>query len=376
MVKRKKLGLIFEYQERWIGGTYYVLNIIHALNTLDESIKPEITIISAKKEDFDYVKLATKYPFLSFIKLRKKRKIDSLIKIYKKLKYIYKAQTIDVDFDMVFPNPDEHYIIKNDTSKCYWIADFQEDHLPELFSEDDIVERKQHQIKIAVTAKKLILSSNDALQDYKRLYPFSKNNPLVLPFAVSNRIYSKIDFKVLQNKFKTRKSYFFCANQFWIHKNHIVVLEAVKKLKADGIDIQVLFSGKDHDYRQPDLLDNLKKFVTDNNLIDNIKFLGFIDRNEMLNLMKYSEAVIQPSLFEGWSTVNEDAKSLGKYIIASDLNVNKEQLQNNFSIFKAIDSDSLTETIKNFIKTPPVWVETDYEENTKDLESPSKILLI
>lgn len=365
MAKRKKLGLIFEYQERWIGGTYYVLNIIHALNTLDESIKPEITIISAKKEDFDYVKLATKYPFLSFIKLRKKRKIDSLIKIYKKLKYIYKAQTIDVDFDMVFPNPDEHYIIKNDTSKCYWIADFQEDHLPELFSEDDIVERKQHQIKIAVTAKKLILSSNDALQDYKRLYPFSKNNPLVLPFAVSNRIYSKIDFKVLQNKFKTRKSYFFCANQFWIHKNHIVVLEAVKKLKADGIDIQVLFSGKDHDYRQPDLLDNLKKFVTDNNLIDNIKFLGFIDRNEMLNLMKYSEAVIQPSLFEGWSTVNEDAKSLGKYIIASDLNVNKEQLQNNFSIFKATDSDSLTETIKNFIKTPPVWVETDYEENIK-----------
>ena len=174
MVKRKKLGLIFEYQERWIGGTYYVLNIIHALNTLDESIKPEITIISAKKEDFDYVKLATKYPFLSFIKLRKKRKIDSLIKIYKKLKYIYKAQTIDVDFDMVFPNPDEHYIIKNDTSKCYWIADFQEDHLPELFSEDDIVERKQHQIKIAVTAKKLILSSNDALQDYKRLTHFPR----------------------------------------------------------------------------------------------------------------------------------------------------------------------------------------------------------
>ena len=49
-------------------------------------------------------------------------------------------------------------------------------------------------------------------------------------------------------------------------------------------------------------------------------------RAEQLLLMKYAQAVIQPSLFEGWSTVIEDAISLQVPVIASNLPVNIEQL--------------------------------------------------
>ncbi len=365
MIRRKKLGLVFEYDERWIGGTYYVLNIIHALNTLDKSKKPEITIISVKDKSFAYVKKTTQYPFLSFIKVRRKRRRDSLVTAFSNLEYVFKPQTIKPEFDMVFPNPAENYVIKNEASKCYWIADFQEDHLPELFSEDDIVARKQYQLKIAIKAQRLILSSNDALQDYERLYPFAKVNPLLLPFAVSNINFSPVELELLQNQFAVNDHFFFCANQFWSHKNHIVVLEAVNRLKKEGTDIQVLFSGKDHDYRNSDILNNLKKYVRDNNLSEHIVFLGFIDRNDMLNLMSNAAAVIQPSLFEGWSTVNEDAKSLGKYIIASDINIHKEQLQSNYSLFKSGDHINLAEAIKDFMNVPPEMVETDYQENIK-----------
>lgn len=365
MVRRKKLGLLFSYEERWIGGTYYLLNIVHALNTLDETIKPEITILSSKKEDFEYVQSETGYPFLGFLKIRRKSKIDSLTRIYKKLKYVYKAQVIDPDLDMIFPNPEEHYIIKNDEAKCYWIADFQEETLPELFPIRDIVNRKQDQIKVALTAKKIILSSFDALNIYQSLYPFANNTPLVLQFAVSNKVFSLLDFGFLQEKYKVKEGFFFCANQFWIHKNHMLLLEAVKKLKAGGLNIQVLFSGKDHDYRQTGLLDKLKRYVHENNLSEHVSFLGFIDRNEMLNLMHYSAAVIQPSLSEGWSTVVEDAKSLGKFVIASDLELHKEQLQYNFTLFKARESDSLAAAIKNFVEEPPELVETDYQENIR-----------
>ncbi len=40
------------------------------------------------------------------------------------------------------------------------------------------------------------------------------------------------------------------------------------------------------------------------------RFLGFIDRGEQLQLMKNSIAIVQPSLFEGWSTVVEDTKAM------------------------------------------------------------------
>lgn len=365
MVRRKKLGLLFSYEESWIGGTYYILNIVHALNTLDETRKPEVTILSSKEEDFDYVQSETGYPFLGFLKIKRKRRIDSLIKIYKKIKYLYKAQVIDPDLDMIFPNPEEHYIIENDEAKCYWIPDFQEENLPELFPIRDIVNRKQDQIKVALTAKKLILSSYDALNTYQSLYPFARNTPLVLQFAVSNKVFSLLDYDLLQKKYRLKEGFFFCANQFWIHKNHMLLLEAVKKLKAGGLDVQVLFSGKDHDYRGTGLLDKLKQYVLENDLSEHVSFLGFIDRNEMLNLMHYSAAVIQPSLSEGWSTVVEDAKSLGKFVIASDLELHKEQLQNNFTLFKARESDSLVAAIKNFVEEPPELVDTDYQENIR-----------
>ena len=49
--------------------------------------------------------------------------------------------------------------------------------------------------------------------------------------------------------------------------------------------------------------------------------------------MQGSLAIVQPSLFEGWSTVVEDAKALNKLLIVSNIEVHKEQLQNSAAIF-------------------------------------------
>ena len=50
--------------------------------------------------------------------------------------------------------------------------------------------------------------------------------------------------------------------------------------------------------------------------------------------MRRSLAVIQPSLFEGWSTVVEDARVLGKTILLSDISVHKEQNSPSTIFFK------------------------------------------
>ena len=51
--------------------------------------------------------------------------------------------------------------------------------------------------------------------------------------------------------------------------------------------------------------------------------------------MKNAKAIIQPSLFEGWSTVIEDARSLQVPVIATDLTVNIEQLGDKGKYFSA-----------------------------------------
>ena len=61
--------------------------------------------------------------------------------------------------------------------------------------------------------------------------------------------------------------------------------------------------------------------------------------------MRRSLAVIQPSLFEGWSTVLEDARALGKVVLASDIAVHREQNPPGVHFFDKGSPGALAEAI-------------------------------
>ena len=66
--------------------------------------------------------------------------------------------------------------------------------------------------------------------------------------------------------------------------------------------------------------------------------------------MRKSIAVIQPSLFEGWSTIVEECRSIGKKIILSDLNVHKEQNFSESIFFKRNSYEDLSSKILSSYK--------------------------
>jgi glycosyltransferase involved in cell wall biosynthesis len=189
-------------------------------------------------------------------------------------------------------------------------------------------------------------------------------NPVyILPFAVTHPRFDHVLLKDIQVKYHVDRPYFFCPNQVWAHKNHLLVLKAVKLLAEAESDVLVLFSGKEKDHRNPALFGDLQKFIKENNLSSHVRFLGFIDRTDQLALMRYARCVIQPSLFEGWSTVVEDAKAMGQYILASNLPVHREQLKENVTFFDPADPAGLMELMKNYSgeqRRPPSH---DYREN-------------
>jgi glycosyltransferase involved in cell wall biosynthesis len=55
--------------------------------------------------------------------------------------------------------------------------------------------------------------------------------------------------------------------------------------------------------------------------------------------------VVQPSRFEGWSALIEDAQSIGKPIIASDISIHREQDPPDTTFFSENDPESLAATI-------------------------------
>jgi glycosyltransferase involved in cell wall biosynthesis len=187
-----------------------------------------------------------------------------------------------------------------------------------------------------------------------------------MPFAVTLPPDWSIDVNLVRKKFDLEGDYFICSNQFWAHKNHLTVLKALKKMIQSRKGVSVIFTGKPYDNRNPDYYPSLVSWIKDQGLEGSARFIGFIERKEQLTLMKNSLAVIQPSLFEGWSTVVEDAKALGVPILVSDIPVHREQLPDGYPFFfRAEDDNSLAGLMARFPLGITFSYDLDYSESIR-----------
>jgi glycosyltransferase involved in cell wall biosynthesis len=366
-LRRKKLGVIFSNNIQWIGGTYYIINLIHALSYLEEAIKPELVILSNQK-DYNYLLTQVNYPFISY-ELLDENPQNNIGIIINKVSIRILGRKLFVrrmknNVDGIFPFEKNNYFNNISLEKqIYWIPDFQDKQLPHFFTSEDLEKRDKRNSWIAYYSKKLVVSSESVLRDLEEFYPKYKTQVQVVHFAVTHPKYEQLDIDQLKSEYSLPNDYFFAPNQFWAHKNQITIIKAVAELKQQGIDIVVAFSGKENDNRNPEYFPNLKKLVEENNLEENIKFLGFLDREVQLQLMNHSKAIIQPSLFEGWSTVIEDAMAMNQTIIASDLEVNEEQLGDNGIYFDRLNSEELADILKDF---KPSKMKYDYHLKLKE----------
>ena len=133
------------------------------------------------------------------------------------------------------------------------------------------------------------------------------------------------------------------SNQYWKHKNHFICVEAIKILRDSGIDVKLYFTGGSS--HTSNIMFNLKKYIDDNNLSNDIIFTGFISTEELIALIGRSVALINPSLFEGWNTSVELAKNLNTQLILSDIPVHREQCKNSF-FFDPRKSQALADGMK------------------------------
>jgi glycosyltransferase involved in cell wall biosynthesis len=380
MAKRRRVGLFFIYDESWAGGFYYLLNIILSFNHLSENDKPTLVIFYGEKSLIEKIK-DTKYPFLEFLPYNKP--FTFIERVYAKFKWIFTKKYFESQYsggmaDFIFPMGTAAYINNGSLRrirKVYWIPDFQHKHLPHFFSAEEIAQRDRTFSEIAGLKETLVLSSQDAKADFLRHYPANQNKVVVVPFASVLPAFEHNDIQDLLKRYSIRQPYFMAPNQFWAHKNHVVLLKAAVILKEKGLDFQIVFTGKETDYRNADYVPFLKEFVRDNGLGSVIKFLGFIERSHQLQLMKHALVIVQPSLFEGWSTVVEDTKALNQGLILSDLRVHREQCGNSALYFEPTDEKQLAECMGQYLHGDfSNRISANYEERI--LEFAQKILIL
>ena len=155
----------------------------------------------------------------------------------------------------------------------------------------------------------------------------------------------------LKKKYRFKKNYFFLPNQYWIHKNHILILKILKEIKNKfNKDMLVLSSGIFYDYRHPDHARFIKEYIRKNNLEKNYKILGVVPFKDLMSLMYNSIAIINPSKSEGWSSTVEQAKSMGKMVLLSNLKVHKEQNPKRSFYFNSNSTEGLKKEMVKLYK--------------------------
>ncbi len=235
--------------------------------------------------------------------------------------------------DVVFENA-RFFGHKFKTPAMAWIPDLQHRFMPHLFSLRGRLHRELG-FRAQSTGRRItLLSSLTARNEYRRFYPSSGKEAEVAQFAPLvdvEDVFARRDSA--RERHNIPPLFFYVPNQFWAHKNHSILLAALVELKRQGQleDIPpIIMSGPTVDNRDPGRFENFMSDVDDQGLTPWIRHLGMIPMQDVLALNANAHAVINPSLFEGWASSVEEAKSLGSRLILSDISVHREQAEDAF----------------------------------------------
>lgn len=351
MIEPLQIGLMMQGSRDWIGGTEYIKNLILALGSLPDEIRStfELSLICSKSIDTDLHNQIS--PYLDRIYYLEGDLKPATIANRLRWKLIrtffdladprLDAFVKKVNFDFVYP-----YLTQGKRQlSCHsaaWIPDLQYKYLPQFFSTKELQIREQTCSKIAKYAKTVVLSSQSAASDLQKFYPNLEQNRQILSFKSSSLPeWYQPNPQQIQAKYSLGDRFFLISNQFWQHKNHLTVFAALKILKAQAIYPTIVCTGLIYDRRQPDYGNTIVQAIQDLEIQQQVHLLNLIPKIDQVQLIRRCLAVIQPSLFEGWSTIVEEARVLGKPIILSDLPVHLEQNPPNSAFFERNSPESL-----------------------------------
>jgi glycosyltransferase involved in cell wall biosynthesis len=290
----------------WLGGQYYLENLALALKRLGDAERPDVLVNGAATLPAGTAEVVDGVP---------------------------------ADATVVFPNWG-----LGDTgsvAQMHWIPDLQHRALPENFSRLGRLRRDIGYQRLIRRARAVIVSSNAVADAVRSAYPRSRPKLRVLHFrTVVTDDVTATDPRDVVERSDLPDRFVLLPNQFWSHKNHATAFGAL-----DQLELPIVCTGEPTDYRRPHYAEALLEEVHRAGYGDRVRVLGVVPRSDYLQLVRAASVVLQPSLFEGWSSIVEDARAFGKPIALSDIDVHREQDPERGFFFSPRDAQALAKAV-------------------------------
>jgi glycosyltransferase involved in cell wall biosynthesis len=356
-----KIGLVMQGGAGWMGGAEYIKNLALALAAAEKEEPQDVSVSVITGHPIEEAWRTELSRVARVIDLPPRRR-DLLGQLLKSGNRIFanaiRAAALDFVFPLTYDN--QHNLGVSlplgarfaSTRWAGWIPDFQHRHLPALFSPAEILKRDRGIAALAREARCIVFSSEASAADYRTFCPEGAARAEVLRFCTApSPDWLAGDPPAVQARYHLPERFFLISNQLWQHKNHLLVVEALALLAARGVRPHVVCTGQPADFRDKNFLNVVLQRLHESGVAAQVALLGLIPRAEQIQLMRRCIAVIQPSLCEGWSTVVEDARLLGKTVVLSDLEVHREQDPPGGRFFARTSAAELAEALASVWET-------------------------
>ena len=122
-------------------------------------------------------------------------------------------------------------------------------------------------------------------------------------------------------RLKLPDKFLFYPAQFWVHKNHLRLIEAFREVATEVPDLNLVLTGKKRDEYQV-VMDAIDKF----GLNERVFHLGYVEQGDLHAIYKLAAALVMPSLFESVSIPIYEAFQVGTPVAASNILAIPEQV--------------------------------------------------
>lgn len=310
---RLRLGLNVIDDNSWMGGVLYVRSLVRCLACQPAAQRPRIRLLGVRDPGAPVVRELRAFDCVDPLDAAA---IGRIGRLWQRL-----AGSAAAPAELVFP---AFGAVPPPSVPLYWLPDFQHLHLPELFTAEERAARSAGMAALAGQEGTLVLSSAVAAADFARFFPAARIRTEVWRFC-SELVPAAVPVDP-RPAYGLPEKYLYLPNQFWAHKNHRCVFQALGMLRRRGLDLTLVCTGLQEDRRDASHFPRLRALLDAEGSAAQVRFLGLIPRADQIEVFRHAAAVVQPSLFEGWSTVVEDTLALGRPLFVSDLPVHREQL--------------------------------------------------
>ena len=175
----------------------------------------------------------------------------------------------------------------------------------------------------------IVTDCEENKSNFSERFNVSKDKISIIYSEPSSQIISNLNLK---NNFDNRfikkqelhnEKFIFYPAQYWAHKNHAYIIEALHILKKQhNKTIKTVFCGADKGN-----LNYLKSISKKLDVDEDIKFLNFTNEEEIYSLYKNSFAIVVPTYFGPTNHLPIEGFCFEKPVLYSDFMCNNEQVR-------------------------------------------------